>query len=71
MILVKLKQFFINRGEASANEAAKALQIQLSAAEGMIAFLVKKNMLIACELGCSKSSCAGCPVRVKKYRWIG
>ena len=70
MILLKLKQFFKNQQEASVREAAQALHIQVSAAQGMVDFLVKKRCLQACQAGCSKGNCGGCPVRQEKYRWI-
>lgn len=61
----------MDNGEVTANDAAKALKIQLSAAEGMIEFLLSKRLLSACTPGCSKGSCGGCPIRTKKYRWVG
>ena len=61
----------MDSGEATSNEAAKALKIQPSALEGMIDLLVKKKMLSVCAQSCNKGGCGGCPVRMKKYRWVG
>lgn len=71
MILLRLKQYFQTHQEATAVDVARALDIQTSAAQGMIDFWVKKSFLQACEKGCSKGSCAGCPMKLEKYKWVG
>lgn len=69
MILLDIKQYFINVVTASTSEVSKEFNIQLSAAQGMIDFWVRKGNLIVCEKACSKTACGGCSITLKRYRW--
>lgn len=67
MILLELKDFFRDRQKASVMDVAKHYQIELSAAQGMIDFWVKRGGLRLCERACAKTSCGGCSLAANFY----
>lgn len=70
MILLEIKQFFKTRSQASLLEVAQHFKLQVSAAQGMVDYLVKRGVLQACTSPCSNkgSGCNGCVMASPVYQ---
>ena len=67
MILIEIKQYFQEVGDATVSQIAKHFNLQISAAQGMIDFWLQKNKLQLCKQECTKGSCNGCALATKRY----
>lgn len=70
MILLDIKKYFQESIDASVFDIAKTFKIQVSAAQGMIDFWMKRGHLEICNKACTKKSCSGCSVPLQRYRWV-